>query len=130
MPPATDYHEAAKTFRHAMINEYDALRRRLETPEYFAGYVLSKYLYKGADLEARARQALRNLGNVDYLHNGDSPKEFEIPDCGIGIYSLLYALMHPETEVYASDTSEENLAIASHCSSLPKNLHYEPAQPR
>ena len=130
MPPATDYHEAAKTFRHAMINEYDALRRRLETPEYFAGYVQSKYLYKGADLEARARQALRNLGNVDYLHNGDSPKEIEIPDCGIGAYSLLYALMHPETEVYASDPSEENLAIASHCSSLPKNLHYEPAQHR
>jgi 1-acyl-sn-glycerol-3-phosphate acyltransferase len=140
MAPVADYREAAKDFRHAMINEYAELHRRLADPEYFAGYVMSKYLYKGADIESRARQALRTVLGAssgsypEPLKNAAqpepeagspvSPTTFNIPNCGIGVYSLMYALMHPETEVYATDPSEENIQIAANCSNLPRNLHY------
>ena len=114
-----------KEVHHLYLESFAEMKKRLETPEYLSKYVRYKYLYKGAGVESNCRKALSAIGSVGYLHeSGEGPARFEIHGCGQGEYSLIYALMHPETEVDAFDPDEENIMLASSCSNLPANLHY------
>ena len=125
IPPGADYRSMTKEVHRLFLDRFAQMKKRLETPEYLAKYVRYKYLYKGAGVEAACRKALAAVGGTGYLQDtGNGPAKFEIHDCGQGEYSLIYALMHPETEVYASDPDEENIMLASCCSNLPSNLHY------
>ena len=45
-------------------------------------------------------------------------------NCGHGELSLLAALLRPDLNITAFDADEDNIAIASHCTQLPDNLHY------
>ncbi|MBQ1865790.1 MAG: hypothetical protein II151_02585, partial [Bacteroidales bacterium] len=74
-----------------------------------------------------ARRALSRTDSVAWLHDGSLEAEdgaVTIRGCGQGEYAWIYALMHPETEVYATDPDPDKVAIASHCSCLPPNLHF------
>ena len=123
--PTGDYRRMTKEVHHLYLESFAEMKKRLETPEYLSKYVRYKYLYKGAGVESNCRKALSAIGSVGYLHeSGEGPARFEIHGCGQGEYSLIYALMHPETEVDAFDPDEENIMLASSCSNLPANLHY------
>ena len=123
--PTGDYRRMTKEVHHLYLDSFAEMKKRLETPEYLSKYVRYKYLYKGAGVESNCRKALSAIGSVGYLHeSGEGPARFEIHGCGQGEYSLIYALMHPETEVDAFDPDEENIMLASSCSNLPANLHY------
>ena len=125
IPPRSDYRSITKEMHLLYLEHFAGMKKRLETPEYLSRYVRYKYLYKGAGVESRCRKALSGIGGVDYLQaTGEGPDRFEIHGCGQGEYSLIYALMHPETEVEAYDPDEENIMLASCCSNLPANLHY------
>ena len=125
IPPGSDYRSMTKEVHHLYLDRFAEMKKRLETPGYLSKYVRYKYLYKGAGVESNCRKALSAIGSVGYLHeSGEGPARFEIHGCGQGEYSLIYALMHPETEVDAFDPDEENIMLASSCSNLPANLHY------
>lgn len=51
----------------------------------------------------------------------------EVRGCGQGELAWIYALMHPDVEVYASDADEDSIAVALHCSNRPRNLHFSVA---
>ena len=123
--PTGDYRRMTKDTHRLYLERFAGMKKRLETPEYLSKYVRYKYLYKGAGVEANCRKALAAIGGQEYLTaTGEGPERFEIHGCGQGEYSLIYALMHPETEVDAFDADEENIMLASSCSNLPANLHY------
>ncbi len=46
-----------------------------------------------------------------------------IIDAGHGQFSLLYALVHPETQVNSYAYDEDDVALASSCDPMPQNLH-------
>lgn len=119
-----DYRSMAKECRRIFVARYAAIRKELETPEYLSVYVGYKYLYKGADVEARSRKALSKVKDAGFLYETPSAGRFEIRDCGQGEYALIFALMHPDVEVDAYDKDEDNIMLASNCSCLPANLHY------
>lgn len=124
--PSGDYREDTKYFSKFYKTHYEELCRELETPEYLKPYVQGKYIYKGASVEASARRRLALADSVSWLRDGSLEEDgaVTIRGCGQGEYAWLYALMHPGTEVYASDPDPDNIAIASHCSCLPSNLHF------
>ena len=116
-----------KDFSRFFKTRYEEICRELETPAYLRPYVLGKYIYKGASVEATARRALAHVEDVPWLHDGSLKPEdgaVAIRGCGQGELAWIYALMHPQTEVYATDPDPDNIAIASHCSHIPANLHF------
>lgn len=123
MDSHADYHQLTKDFHRLYLDRYARMSRELETPMFLAKYVRYKYLYKGAGVEARCRKVLAAVEGSriwDIAAGG----RVDIHDCGQGECSLIYALMHPDTEVHAYDRDEENILLASNCSNLPSNLHY------
>ncbi len=127
MKPSGDYREDTKSFSRFFKTRYGEICRELETPGYLRPYVMGKYIYKGPDVEASARRALSRMDSVAWLHDGSLEAEdgaVTICGCGQGEYAWIYALMHPETKVYATDPDPDKIAIASHCSCLPPNLHF------
>ncbi len=127
MKPSGDYRQDTKDFSRFFKTRYEEICRELETPAYLRPYVLGKYIYKGASVEATARRALAHVEDVPWLHDGSLKPEdgaVAIRGCGQGELAWIYALMHPQTEVYATDPDPDNIAIASHCSHIPANLHF------
>ena len=125
IPPGDDYRLMTRQVHGMYLERFDQMCRRLQTASYLSKYVMYKYLYKGASVESRARKALSAVGGADFPGTvGAGPSHFEMHGCGQGEYSLLYALMHPETEVDAYCDDEDDFMLASSCSNLPPNLHY------
>ena len=123
--PGGDYRLMTRQVHGMYLERFDQMCRRLQTASYLSKYVMYKYLYKGASVESRARKALAAVDGVDFLGTaGAGPAHFEMHGCGQGEYSLLYALMHPETEVDAYCDDEDDFMLASSCSNLPPNIHY------
>lgn len=123
--PGGDYRLMTRQVHRMYLERFDQMCRRLQTASYLSKYVMYKYLYKGAGVESRARKALSAVGGADFPGTvGAGPSHFEMHGCGQGEYSLLYALMHPETEVDAYCDDEDDFMLASSCSNLPPNLHY------
>lgn len=125
--PSGDYRQLTKNIHHFYLNHFEELRRKFETPGYLSLYVRYKYLYKGSDVASRTRKALAAIAVAPLppACSATTSGRVEIRNCGQGEYSLIYALMHPEVEVYAFDPDEENIMLASNCSNLPSNLHYQ-----
>ena len=96
----------------------------IENTHYFHHYIIYKYIYKGIGLEKETRRLLKRYDDFSkWIDISDAPAEVNIIDAGHGQFSLLYALVHPETQVNSYAYDEDDVALASSCDPMPRNLH-------
>lgn len=105
----------------------EALFRTQADTAYFRRQVAVRYRYKGPEVERSMRRTLRRYGCFSrWIDTGRSPETAVIVNNGQGEFALLYALVHPETKVYAFERDTDQLALARHLADLPANLHLAP----
>jgi Predicted exporters of the RND superfamily len=120
------YVENSKALRHYVIEEYAALAQKVETPDYFKSAVKGNYRYKGKTIEAEVSRSLQNMAVIKKMIAALPPNSIVLMlNCGIGALSLLTALARKEVTILAMDECEDNIAVASNCSLVPKNLTYK-----
>lgn len=115
--PASEVASYMETFE----NE---LHRKYVDTTYFRTRVLARYLYKGPGIESQSRRLLRTYNNFNQWidTDDDDPDQVVIINNGQGEFGLLYALVHPQTRVYAFEQDTDLLALAQHVGELPPNL--------
>ena len=108
------------------------LRRRnpyeAGTTHYYHHYLIGKYTYKGIGVERETRKLLQRYDDfsawIDGYQPADgTPKEVTVLHAGRGQFSLLFALVHPEIEVYSYADTTDDYDLARACEPMPANLH-------
>ena len=122
----TDHLTRARELRRYYIQEYAALRRSLETPDYFADLVIHNYIYKGPAIERAVRTALRHHANYAAEIAAQPDRgAVTIRNTGYGEYALLLSLVKPDLQITAIEPDADRRALAAHCAARPENLQYE-----
>ena len=118
-------YKIANTVRKHYEIEYQKMVEKLETPEYFQDLVLHNYVYKGVEIELKARKNLKKIKKLNtLLYSLPEKSKVLLRNCGQGELSLISALSRKNIIFYASDDYAENIEIAKNCVSIPSNLHY------
>ncbi len=106
------YVEQTKMVHHYYINQYEALRKRIETTSYFRGFILDRYRYKGNEVFHSVAKRLRAYGCfTKWIDHKDDAKEIAVVDNGYGEFALLYALIHPLSKVTVAVTDDDKAAV-------------------
>jgi 1-acyl-sn-glycerol-3-phosphate acyltransferase len=117
--------EAARFARHFYKAELARLSREKETADYFADTVLLNFLYKGAAVARGAKteyNRLKKEGKLNQVNVPPSSREITLEDNGYGIYGLLFALVHKETQVNIVLADQDKASLLRHCAVKPENL--------
>jgi hypothetical protein len=122
---ATDYATRTKQVRHYYRDTFASMAQELETAAYFKSFVLHNYLYKGVEIERGAKEEFKQLEKtkkLDFIdaYRGEGPVLIE--NNGYGVYSFLFALVHKDIQVIATDPDDDKVALARSCAGIPKNL--------
>lgn len=117
-----------KHFHQLYLEHYEQMRREIENTHYFHHYIIYKYLYKGYGIERETRQLLKRYDDFSqwidgYQPNTHHPSPVSVLHAGRGQFALLFALVHPETDVHAYIDDPDDAALAAACEPMPKNLH-------
>jgi 1-acyl-sn-glycerol-3-phosphate acyltransferase len=122
---SNEYARRSKEVRHFYREQYQALCRQLETPDYYADLVLHNYIYKGASVERAVRKNLRLNDNFksQISHFPDEGKVV-VTNSGYGEFPLLLALVKKQLQVIAIEKDKDILDLATNCASVPANLTY------
>ena len=91
-------------------------------------YLIGKYTYKGIGVERETRKLLKRFDDfsawIDRYQPADgAAKEVTVLHAGRGQFSLLFALVHPEIEVYSYADTTDDYDLAKACEPMPANLH-------
>ncbi len=113
--------ETARNFRHHIINRLEDMHKRHQNTDFYRQLVLHNYLYKGSEIANTVKKNLN--GNLEYIDTFEGSTK-HIDNCGYGEIALMFALVHPETEVRASDPDPDKILVAKNCVSVPPNLKY------
>ncbi|MGL4957121.1 MAG: 1-acyl-sn-glycerol-3-phosphate acyltransferase [Bacteroidales bacterium] len=117
--------EQPKQARKLMIAEAQKLKGEIENCNTLYHKVIGNYIYKGANIEREARGLLKEKYNYrDLIAQLPTEGTVLIKNCGIGVGTLMVALLRPNLTIYATDADNTKLLLASKCSSVPPNLHY------
>jgi 1-acyl-sn-glycerol-3-phosphate acyltransferase len=117
--------ETSRLFRRYFTEEFAALKEHCETPEYLKDIVYHNYIYKGKAVEISCRRKLVWMQElVDALAPVPDGSRVLYKHCGNGEFSLMAALLRKHIDVTAYDADDNCIALASHCFSVPENLHY------
>ena len=120
--------ERTSGFRKLYKERYAQICREKENAQYWLPFVRSQYLYKGSEVESRARRALADAAalsqTVDGLSSGCSAVVMD--NASQGEVALLLALTHPDTAVFAYEKDPELHRIAAALANAPANLHFLP----
>lgn len=128
----TSYGPTYPKIAHAVQEEYAAhyqqMKTEIETTHYFHHYVIGKYTYKGIGVERETRRLLKKYDDFSAWIDGYTPVEgksggVSVLHAGRGQFSFLFALVHPETEVYSYADTTDDYDMAKACEPLPANLH-------
>lgn len=119
----SDYRQKTSYFHKYYVENYAELLKMEETMGNYKYFVRHKYLYKGKDVERRCRRVLANV-NMPQLVLDKSVHVIWVLNSGQGEVAWLFALMHHGVDVYAFEKNEDDYALASHCSFIPRNLHF------
>lgn len=113
-------------FHRFFISRYAALRREQEKTEAVLPYVRYQYLYKEVGVKREALRRLREIqiqaGEIDKWHEGD---ECVIPNCGQGEFAFVFALVHPDVQVLATDPHPDKIAVARNVNIHLPNLRFQ-----
>lgn len=110
---AADLRQFTHDTRHYYLQHFDQLRLTLEDENYWLPLVRYRYLYKGRDIDRRARKALKQY---------QADHQFQL---GQGEIALLLALSHRDQQFTYSFTNPDDYLVASHIVGLPPNLKYQ-----
>jgi 1-acyl-sn-glycerol-3-phosphate acyltransferase len=131
VPEATTY-KGVKTYRVQAREmtafyreEYKKLAEQAETPSYFRGKLISRFLYKGPVLEWYLRVKIRLEKDYRFF-NELIPRESVIADlgCGYGFLDILLAMVSKGRTITGTDYDEYKVAVAGHAARDLKNLHF------
>lgn len=115
--------EISRAMRQYYETEYQRICAEVENADYYADLVLHNYIYKGRDIERRARRNLRINDNYrEAIAALPDSGEYRIDNCGQGEFALLAALVKKNLQITATDSNAELVAIARNCISVPDNL--------
>lgn len=117
--------EQASMFRAEVRREYERLERSVENLDYHRSLILYKYAYRGWDVVARCKEALRGLEK--YKSEIDGTKEVRrvrVLNSGIGVFALAYALVNKDVEVVAYEGNLRDSLVAQSTAALPPNLTF------
>lgn len=119
-----DYKARTSAIRSLYRTHYAEICALRETADYYAWYVCEKYRTAGWQARQTCRHLLQRNGNfrtvIDTAPQADSVR---IDHAAKGEFALLYALVHPQTEVHAVESDAKLRNVARQAMSLPTNLH-------
>ena len=117
-----------KTIHSLYKEKYEQMRKKIENTHYFHYYIISKYLYKGISVEKETRRILKKYNDFstwidDFTLSDKECNKVKIINAGRGQFSLLFALVHPELDVFSYTNDPDDAALALSCEPIPANLH-------
>ncbi len=120
--------EIAHNFHLQYVEHYADMQRRIEDTHYFHHYIIYKYTYKGIGLERETRRLLKQHDDFSQAIDNYTPTDSKsgvvsIVNAAHGQFSLMFALVHSETEVHSYVTDEDDYALAMAMEPMPENLH-------
>ena len=119
-----DYQETTRRIHRHFLEEYDKMKRNLETTSYFLPLVKERYLYKGREVYTEACKAL-SKENLERIDDADDSPVITIKNCGAGALALMAALVHPDKTIYAIEDDPDKRLLAQHSANgLVKNVVY------
>lgn len=125
--------EITRAFRHQYIEHYKSMQRRIETAHYYHHYIIYKYMYKGISVERETRRLLKRYNDfsawIDEYDASNNPSErVSVINAGRGQFPLLFALVHPNVEVFSYSDSDDDVALLRAMEPCPPNLHVRRAE--
>ncbi|MCM1337220.1 MAG: glycosyltransferase [Candidatus Amulumruptor caecigallinarius] len=123
--------KCASFFRKLIADRHAELAHEVECAAYFRSALLYRYAWRGRGIVAAAKRELATLPS--YAHVIDAPPAnstlspvaaVRIINSGIGLFPLLYALVHPDVEVHAFEESVAMHRVATATTALPPNIHF------
>ena len=118
--------EMTRYFHRLYLQHYAELCRQHERTADVVPYVRYQYKYK---VRACEREATRRLTTIlREAHRIDTWAEgttCHLPNCGQGELAFVFALVHPDVQVLATDPDPDNIAVARNVNIHLPNLHFE-----
>ncbi|MGX5819579.1 1-acyl-sn-glycerol-3-phosphate acyltransferase [Chitinophaga lutea] len=123
-----NYAERTKLVSRYFKQEYEKMRREIETPDYYREQLIYQYLYKGPVLEWYMRIKTKMERNYALFHEL-LPREGRIMDigCGYGFMSYMLHFLSPDRQILGVDYDAEKIAVAQHCYLRGGQLRFEAA---
>lgn len=118
--------QMANNMRHFYIEHYEQMKRSIENSHYFHHFVLYKYIYKGISVERETKRLLKHYDDFSkWIDTNESASitSVAVLNSGKGQFALLYALVHPDVQVYSYTFDKDDAELASCCTHLPQNLY-------
>ncbi len=108
-----------------VLEAYAQFRDRLETPDYFLGFVLDRYRYKGTEVFSAVKSGLRQYRDFfDKMQDKQGDAPLVITNESYGELALLYALVHRDRELWVVETNEERRELLRYSAEgVAANLH-------
>ncbi|MDR1878313.1 MAG: 1-acyl-sn-glycerol-3-phosphate acyltransferase [Bacteroidales bacterium] len=117
--------EVSKSVRHWYKEEYNRLSAAVETATYFSDRVYHNYIYKGRDVERRAKRNLKRYRNYqDVVGLLPDAGSLLILNCGQGECVLMCSLVKKKLSITAVDSDSNLLDIARSCISSSDSIIY------
>lgn len=117
--------QVASMYRKMIREEYDCAVSAKETTAYFRSLVLYKYAYRGWSLTSRCKKVLREcMRRGDMIDGMKEYGKVRILNSGIGVFAIIFALVHKNTEVIAFESDMSDSRIAASTGGIPSNLRF------
>jgi 1-acyl-sn-glycerol-3-phosphate acyltransferase len=120
-----DYSIQAKSVLKYMRNEFEIMKRPLETPDRMKYNLINRYIFRGPVLEWYLRIKLKLEKNYNLFHE-IVPREATITDigCGYGFMSVMLALTSDKRMITGIDYDEDKIITAQNCTEDLGNLKF------
>ncbi len=123
---ATETLALTNQLRRFFIDHIAELRREQEKTAAVVPYVRYQYLYKVRSVTSEAKRRLKDiLTHAEEIDNWNGGTEHRITNCGQGELAYVFALVHPDVQVVATDPDPEKIDVARHINIQCPNLTFE-----
>ncbi len=124
-PYGNTYQEMTKGVMNNMREEFEHLREKVETPDYFESKLIKNYIYRGKDIFNKAKKEIRANENYKYW-NEHIPRKCKISDlgCGIGARAYMLSFVSEQREIHCWDSKKENMILAENNISKHNGIHF------
>jgi 1-acyl-sn-glycerol-3-phosphate acyltransferase len=122
------YADRSKKIGRYFRDEFNSLRKQIETPDYFREQLVYNYLYKGPVLEWYMKIKIRLEKNYK-IFNDLVPLQGKVLDigCGYGFLTYMLNFVSPQRVVTGIDYDEQKIATANHCFGCNDNTRFDVA---
>ena len=112
--------------RRYFVEHYAELCLEQATTANVVPYVRYQYLYKVRSVTREAKRRLNEiLAQADVIDNWNGGTEHHITNCGQGESAFVFALVHPDVQVVATDPDPEKIDVARNINIHLPNLRFE-----